>query len=35
MARPDYSPVAETTFYVCYAETDQMGFVHHIANIFA
>ena len=33
MACFDYSPVAETTFHVRYAETDQMGFVHHSAYI--
>ncbi len=29
----DQSPVAETTFHVRYAETDQMGIVHHCAYI--
>jgi acyl-CoA thioester hydrolase len=27
--RSEHSPVAETTFHVRYAETDQMGIVHH------
>jgi len=29
----EQSPVAETTFHVRYAETDQMGIVHHCAYI--
>ncbi len=27
------SPIAETTFYVRYAETDQMGIVHHASYV--
>lgn len=30
---PDQLPVAEATFHVRYAETDQMGIVHHCAYI--
>ena len=30
---PDDSAIAETTFHVRYAETDQMGIVHHSAYI--
>ena len=32
-ARTEHSVVAETTFHVRYAETDQMGIVHHSAYI--
>ncbi len=29
----EHAPVAETTFHVRYAETDQMGIVHHCAYL--
>lgn len=33
LGRQNSGPVTETTFYVRYAETDQMGIVHHAAYV--